>query len=121
MKSILEHKHYFYLLLSLIGGGLTFYYVILGIIEHKGDFDVVEFISSTWVDNYYAKSLTFDFWTGAIAGTFLILVEGIRLKMKRIWLYLFLTVFIGFAFGFPLFLYLRELQLKNNIKTNDIG
>jgi uncharacterized membrane protein len=112
MKIIIYNKHYFYLLLSLIGGGFTLYFAILGIIEHKGNFESVEFIRSTWIENYYAKSLTIDFWTGTIAGTFFILLEGIRLKMKRIWLFLFLTIIVAFAFGFPLFLFMRELQLK---------
>ena len=112
MQRIIDNKHYFYLLLTLLGGGITFYFAVLGIIEHKGKFDSIEFITSTWLNNNYAKSLTLDFWTGAIAGTFFILVEGFRLKMKRIWLYLFLTVFVAFAFGFPLFLFLRELHLK---------
>jgi Terpene cyclase DEP1 len=112
MKLLLDHKHYFYLLLAILGGGLTFYFAVLGIIEHNGDFDSIAFITSTWTDNYYAKSLTLDFWTGTIAGTFFILVEGLRLKMKRIWLYLFLTVCVAFAFGFPLFLFIRELHLR---------
>jgi hypothetical protein len=112
MQKLLDHKHYFYLLLTLLGGGLTFYFAVLGIIEHKGKFDGIAFITSTWTDSDYAKSLTFDFWTGTIAGTFFILIEGFRLKMKRIWLYLFLTVFVAYAFGFPLFLFIRELQLR---------
>ena len=112
MNILLNNKHYFYLLLTILGGGLTFYFAVLGIIEHEGKFDTTEFITSTWTENYYAKSLTFDFWTGAIAGTFFILMEGFRLKMKRIWWYLFLTVFVAFAFGFPLFLFIRELQLR---------
>lgn len=112
MNKILDNKHYFYLLLAIVGGGFTFYFALLGIIEHEGKFDSIEFITSTWTNNYYAKSLTFDFWTGTIAGTFFILMEGFRLKMKRIWLYLFLTVCVAFAFGFPLFLFMRELHLK---------
>jgi hypothetical protein len=112
MYKILSQKHYLYLLLSILGGGFTVYFVILGILEHNGDFNSSEFISSTWIDNYYAKSLTFDFWTGTIAGTFFILIEGLRLKMKRIWLYLILTVFVAYAFAFPLFLFMRELGLK---------
>ena len=96
----------------IFGGGFTFYYAILGIMEHNGQFDSKEFIISTWTDNLYAKSITFDFWTGVIAGTFFILIEGIRLKMKKIWLHLFLTICVAFAFGFPLFLFMRELTLK---------
>jgi hypothetical protein len=113
-KKIFDNKHYFYLLLTLIGGGFTFYYAMLGVIENKGKFDSIEFITSTWTNNYYAKSLTLDFWTGAIAGTFFIVLEGFRLKMKRIWLFIVLTIFVAFAFGFPLFLYIRELHLKRN-------
>ena len=112
MQKIIDNKHYFYLLLTLLGGGITFYFAVLGIIEHKGEFDSIEFITSTCSNNNYAKSLTFDFWTGALVGTFFILAEGFRLKMKRIWLYIFLTICVAFAFGFPLFLYLRELHLK---------
>ena len=112
MVAILNNKHYLYLLLTIFGGGLTFYFAILGIIEHKGNFDSLEFIMSTWTNNYYAKSLSFDFWTGTIAGTFFILSEGIRLKMKRIWLYLFLTICVAYACGFPLFLFMRELHLR---------
>lgn len=112
MTTILNNKHYFYLFLTIFGGLLTFYFAVLGIIEHKGNFDSIEFITSTWTNNYYAKSLTFDFWTGTIAGTFFILVEGFRLKMKRIWLYLFLTICVAYAFGFPLFLFMRELLMR---------
>lgn len=112
MQHILANKHYFYLLLAILGGGFTFYFAVLGILEHEGEFDSIAFITSTWTDNYYAKSLTLDFWTGTIAGTFFILLEGLRLKIKKIWLYLFLTVFVAYAFGFPLFLFIRELQLK---------
>ena len=112
MKKTISKLHYFYLLLTLVGGGFTFYFVLLGIIEHNGKFDSIEFISSTWIDNYYAKSLSLDFWTGTIAGTFFIIMEGFRLKMKRIWLYLILTVFIAYAFGFTLFLFMRALHLK---------
>ncbi|MFA9213608.1 MAG: DUF2834 domain-containing protein [Candidatus Methylacidiphilales bacterium] len=111
------HIAYFYLLLAIIGGGLTFYYVLLGTITHNGKFDILNFIQSTWVDNYYAKSLTFDFWTGAIAGTFFVIVEGIRLKIKRYWLYPIAIILIGFAFGFPLFLYVRHKKIidQNNL------
>ena len=112
MNWIFNNKHYFYLLLTILGGGITFYFAVLGIIQNNGNFDSIEFITSTWKDNYYAKSLSFDFWTGTIAGTYFIVMEGIQLKMKRIWLYLFLTVCIAYAFGFPLFLFIRELHLR---------
>jgi Terpene cyclase DEP1 len=113
MRRILNHKHYFYLLLAIAGGGWTFFCALKGVQQHNNNFDIGEFIASTWTNDFYARSITLDFWTGAIAGTFFILVEGIRLKMKRIWLYLLLTVLVAFAFSLPLFLFMRERQLKH--------
>jgi Terpene cyclase DEP1 len=112
-----SYSSYFYLLLAMIGGSITFYYVMLGTSEAHGSFNVIEFIQSTWVDSYYAKSLTIDFWTGAIAGTFFVIVEGTRLKMKLFWLFPLIIILIGFAFGFPLFLYFRHKKIiaQNNL------
>jgi hypothetical protein len=112
MQTLKKNFHYFYLLLSLVGGGFTFYYVMLGTIEQNGRFDVIEFVKCTWTDNPYAKSITLDFWTGATAGTIFIIMEGIRLKVKRFWLYVLFTFLIGFAFAFPLFLYVRGNYLN---------
>jgi hypothetical protein len=107
----MKNAHYFYLVLSIVGGGITFYYVFEGIQANQGHFDVLSFMQSTWTLDPYAKSLTCDFWTGAIAGTFFMLLEGIRIKMKYLYLYLLATVLIGFAFAFPLFLFFRHRTL----------
>ncbi len=111
MLAKISLKALFYLFLSLVGGAWTYYYAVKGVMANQGHFNVLDFVQSTWTDNFYARSLTLDFWTGTLAGTFFILVEGMKLKMKRIWLYLLLTVLIAYAFGFPLFLFMRELHL----------
>lgn len=98
---------YFYLLLSVVGGSLTFYFVWLGMQEQQGHFDVNQFIQSTWT-SYYAKSITFDFWTGTTAGSIFMVVEGYRLQMKKWWIFIVLTFLIGYAFAFPLFLFFRH-------------
>jgi hypothetical protein len=108
----MKNESYFYLFLSLVGGGLTFYFAMKGVIAHQGHFDVLAFIQSTWIQDDYAKSLTLDFWTGSIAGTFFILSEGKRLKIKYQYLYVFLTFVIGYAFAFPLFLFVRSRYLN---------
>ena len=113
MNLIKKNLHLLYLFLSIFGGAFTFYFALQGIIQNQGHFDSIAFIKSTWTENYYAKSITLDFWTGTISGTLLMLIEGIRIKLKKLWLYLFLTVFIGFAFGFPLFLFVRHRMLQN--------
>jgi hypothetical protein len=107
----MKNAHYLYLVLSILGGGITFYFVIEGMQANQGNFDVVAFVKSTWSINPYARSLTCDFWTGAIAGTFFMLVEGLRIKLKYLYIYLAATVLIGFAFAFPLFLFVRHRQL----------
>jgi len=117
MKNLNNYVHYFYLFLSIVGGALTFYFMVLGTQFNNGNFDVIQFIQSTWVDNYYAKSLTFDFWTGAIAGTLFVIVEGVRLKIKLFWIFPLVIFLIGFAFGFPLFLFFRH---KNIIAQNKL-
>lgn len=112
MQSLTRSLPYIYLLLAIAGGGMTFYYILVGINEHQGHFDSIEFIQSTWTESAYARSLTLDFWTGAVAGTLFILLEGIRLKIKHFWLYIVITIFIGFAMGFPLFLFVRAMKLR---------
>ncbi|MEY4525316.1 MAG: hypothetical protein RIR57_686 [Bacteroidota bacterium] len=110
----MKNAHYLYLILSIVGGGFTFYFVFEGMMENKGTFDVISFVQSTWTTNPYAKSLSCDFWTGAIAGTLFILLEGMRIKIKNLYLYLLATVLIGFAFAFPLFLFFRHQKLAKN-------
>jgi hypothetical protein len=112
-QSYRQNSHYLYLILAILGGGYTYFNMFLGILEHKGNFNVIAFIQSTWTENYYAKSITIDFWTGAIAGTFFVVFEGVRLKMTRVWLYPLLIVFVAFAFGFPLFLFFRSRYLMS--------
>lgn len=108
MKTILP---YFYLLLAIVGGGFTFYYIIVGLEQNQWNFSTLNLIAATWTNDPYAKSITLDFWTSAIAGTFFVLIEGLRLKMKYVFLYIALIIGIGFAFGFPLFLFLRHRHI----------
>jgi hypothetical protein len=110
----MKNAHYLYLILSIVGGGFTFYFVFEGMMQNDGNFDVIAFVKSTWTTNPYAKSLSCDFWTGAIAGTLFILLEGMRIKIKNLYLYLLATVLIGFAFAFPLFLFFRHQKLAKN-------
>jgi hypothetical protein len=88
---------------------------MLGMMQAGGSFDVTAFVQSTWTNNYYARSITFDFWTGAVAGSAFMIFEGIRLKMKFWWVCLVLVFGIGFAFGFLLFLFLRERLLLRQL------
>jgi hypothetical protein len=103
-----------YLALAVFGGFYTYYLVMLGVVENNFTFSVVDFIQSTWSGNYYAKSITLDLLTTAVAGSVFIVAEGIRLGMKRIWVFILLTLLVAFAFGFPLFLFFRQRQVHKN-------
>ena len=45
-------------------------------------------------------------------------VEGRRLGVQRLWLPVVATCAVGVSFGFPLFLYLRQLKLDGH--SNDL-
>jgi len=50
----------------------------------------------------------YDLLIAALVGIFFMVVESRRIKMKYSWVPIVCTVFIGFAFGLPLFMYMRE-------------
>jgi uncharacterized membrane protein HdeD (DUF308 family) len=65
-----------------------------------------------WVSSGPAvTSLTIDLLIVAIAGSILVIVEARRLGMRHAWLYLVISGITAFAFGFPLFLAMRERHL----------
>lgn len=111
MQSFTRIFPFLYLLLAIVGGSLTFYFILEGMHENHWLFDGLAFIKSTWTPDNYARSLTIDFWTGAVTGVLFMLAEGYRLKMKRVWMYVAITILIGFATGFPLFLYMRSVKM----------
>jgi hypothetical protein len=40
------------------------------------------------------------------------LYEGFKLKIKHLWIPFIATIIVGASLGFPLFLYLREINLE---------
>lgn len=59
----------------------------------------------------FLTSLSIDLGVAAIAGVVLLIVEGRRLGMRFLWLYVVLAAITAFAFAFPLFLCNRERLL----------
>ncbi len=56
-------------------------------------------------------SISIDLGVAAVAGVVLLLVEGRRLGMRFLWVYVVLALVTAFAFAFPLFLCNRERLL----------
>ena len=78
--------------------------------SYGNSFDLGQFILLANV-NPAAQSLSRDLLIGAGAITVWIISEAKRLEMKNLWIVLFASIIIAFAFAAPLFLYLRERRL----------
>jgi uncharacterized membrane protein len=57
------------------------------------------------------SSLSWDLAIAAVASVVLIVAEGRRLRMRRVWVYVLLVPLVAFAFALPLFLAAREMHL----------
>ena len=65
-----------------------------------------------WTATAVDLVLTYDLGVVAVAGVIFMLVEGQRIGMKKVWILVLLSGITAMAFVFPLFLALRELNLK---------
>lgn len=94
-----------YLALAVIGLIGTWAYNVTAIIERR------DFLGDWFGGGPSVSSLTTDLLVVAIAAVIFMIVEGRRLRMKRVWLIVLTAPVIALAFAFPLFLALRERAL----------
>lgn len=99
-----------YLALAVAGGVLPWMANLDFIRDYGTSFDLKVFVDLANA-NPAAQSLSRDLLIGAAAVTTWMIVESRRLKMRNLWLVLFSSVTIAFAFAAPLFLFLRERRL----------
>ncbi|MEN9753279.1 MAG: hypothetical protein RL670_970 [Actinomycetota bacterium] len=78
---------------------------------------------AAWFDKEVDWVLAMDLTIVAIAGATFMVIEGRRLKMKRVWLYIVLSGVTAMAATFPFFLGMRELKLAalHRAGTADTG
>lgn len=100
---------YFYGILCVLGVLLPYGILVPWIIEHGFNISLLatEAISTrlgafAWADALISGIVLIGF----------ILVEGSRIRMKKLWLPILGTCVIGVSFGLPLFLLQRELHLE---------
>ncbi len=91
--------------LSIIGLVGTLIYNVTTVIEGR------DFFGDLGSGGPAVGSLGVDLLVVAVAGSVLIVVEARRLRMKRAWLYIVLSLITAIAFTFPLFLAMRERRL----------
>jgi len=57
-----------------------------------------------------------DLFVTAIAFVVFALYEGLKIKVKHLWLPFAATFLVGASLGFPLFLYVREITLEREAR-----
>ncbi|MFN6353545.1 MAG: DUF2834 domain-containing protein [Cyanobacteriota bacterium] len=100
-----------YLCLAVAGGVLPWLANVAFIRSTGQPFDLALFVQQANA-NPAAQSLSRDLAVGATAVTLWMVVESRRLQMRGLVWVLLSCVTVAFAFGAPLFLYLRERRLQ---------
>ncbi len=103
-------REYIFLLLAIAGLGGTWYYNIQWMLN-TGDTSLVDFFAQTGL-NLPSKSILADISFVVITFFVWYIPDAIRLKIKYWWILIPLTFLVAIAFSFPLYLYLRERQLR---------
>ena len=62
--------------------------------------------------NNFMKGVAMDLTVSVIVFWTFVFVEGSRIQMKYLWVYLLATLTVGLSFALPLFLYFRERKLE---------
>lgn len=75
----------------------------------------IEFIVNQLFSNRVSTLFAFDLFITAVVFIVFAIYEGFKLKLKLLWIPLISTIIVGASFGFPLFLYLRELNLEKDL------
>jgi hypothetical protein len=75
-----------------------------------GEGGVLDFFAAGYV-NHATSSLTNDLLLVALAAVVLTIVEGRRLGMRYVWVYVVASFAIAVSVAFPLFLLARQLRL----------
>ena len=104
-----------YAALTAIGFVWTNYYLVQFTIATKGELTLANFLNfdiASFIEQVYANPASsfigIDVTIAALCAIVLIVTEGRRLKMRLWGLYIVAIFLISFAFGFPLFLFMRE-------------
>lgn len=101
-----------YLILCIFGVIVpwTFLFMFLG----EPDISVSLFFEYIFTNNV-SSSVAADLIISAAIFFFFVFIEGCRIGMHRLWVYVPATLMVGLSFGLPLFLYFREKHLESRL------
>jgi len=98
-----------YLILCVFGTILPYSQIIPIILEGNFGFQMM-------IDQLFANRIStlfaLDLFVTATAFILFAVYEGIKLKIKNIWVPFVASILVGASLGFPLFLYMREINLE---------
>jgi Terpene cyclase DEP1 len=101
---------YLYLIFAVLGLILPYSQFIPWIAENHA-LNISIFLSDLFA-NRISAFFAMDVVVSAVVLISFIQTEGKRLQMRLLWLPTLGTLLVGVSFGLPLFLYLRQLQMK---------
>jgi glucan phosphoethanolaminetransferase (alkaline phosphatase superfamily) len=104
-----------YLILAILGLALTYYQLFQFMAVHGVD---MVLLFSELFRNDATSFFGFDLLVTALAAVIFMYVDGIRIRMRSFWIPILCVFAVGAAFGFPLYLYLREghMERRKNMK-----
>jgi cell division protein FtsW (lipid II flippase) len=94
-----------YLVLAAVGLVLTWSANIRVAMEGR------DFLADLAAGGPAVSSLSWDLLIAAVASVVFIIVEGRRLRMRRVWIYVLLAPLVAFAVALPVFLAAREMRI----------
>ncbi len=97
----------FYFILAGLGLATAWYFNVKAILDGENFF-------SYWFTSNADMVVACDLLITATAAAPYIIIEGRRLKMRNLWLYIALSAVSAIAFVFPLFLAMRALKLNKD-------
>ena len=99
----------FYLIAMIIGAAIPLYFFSQHFAAHG--FGLSDFLAASF-PNPAASGLVADLLLSATLGLIVFGLEAKRLGVRGFWLVVLGTLLIGFSFGLPLYLYLRESRAE---------
>ena len=105
-------KH-MYIILCIFGFILPYTQIIPIILEGNFGFQMmIDQLFANRISSLFALDLFFT----AAAFIVFALYEGIKLKIKNLWIPFVASILVGASLGFPLFLYMRDINLEKKPK-----
>ena len=102
--------HWGFTLLAVLGAALPLSAFAPFVVANSLDMNLFfRQLTQTPVSRFFA----FDVLISAITLWVFVFLEGRRLKMKNLWVYVLCSLLVGVSLGLPLFLFMRERKLNH--------